>query len=81
MGQNRKKHRINSHPIIHCPTSEWPSTPICILGYSGPRCDRGALVATLTSPNYGTEQPDFVFARYSASACELLYIMTLALCY
>ena len=22
MGQNRKKHRINSHPIIHVPTSE-----------------------------------------------------------
>ena len=21
-GQNRKKHRLNSHPIIHCPTSE-----------------------------------------------------------
>ena len=20
--QNRKKHKINSHPIIHCPTSE-----------------------------------------------------------
>ena len=22
LGQNRKKHRKNSHPIIHCPTSE-----------------------------------------------------------
>ena len=22
MGKNRRKHRINSHPIIHCPTSE-----------------------------------------------------------
>ena len=22
MGQNREKHRMNSHPIIHCPTSE-----------------------------------------------------------
>ena len=22
MGQNREKHRINSHPIIHCPTSK-----------------------------------------------------------
>ena len=22
MGQNREKHRINSHPIIHCPTNE-----------------------------------------------------------
>ena len=62
MGQNRKKHRINSHLIIHFPTSEgvserakrvvrsqrmserrertskWPSTPFCILGYSGPQC-------------------------------------------
>jgi len=49
MGQDREKHRINSHPIIHCLTSErcertsewsseWPHTPICILGYSGPQC-------------------------------------------
>ena len=22
MGQNREKHRINSYPIIHCPTSK-----------------------------------------------------------
>ena len=43
MVENGKKHRQNSHPIIHCPTSErtseWPSTPICILSYSGPQCN------------------------------------------
>ena len=50
----KKTNRINSHPSIHCPTSkgvsevsergskwtsEWPSTPVCILGCSGPLCD------------------------------------------
>ena len=94
VGQNRKKHRINAHPIIHCPTSEevsevseranlwvqrsarakqvvwskrtsercerckwcertieWtserPSTPICILGWSGPQCTFGFLSSSL----------------------------------
>ena len=73
IGQNRKKHRINSHRIIQFPTSEgvsevsehsrgrkqseqgrasstsewcertnermseWPSTAVWILGYSGPQ--------------------------------------------
>ena len=43
MVENRKKYRQNSHPIIHCSTSErcertsertseWPSTTVCILG-------------------------------------------------
>ena len=48
MVQNRKKHRINNHLIIlwgseQCErlsewTTEWFSTLICILGYSGPQC-------------------------------------------
>ena len=49
MGQNRKKNRINNHPIIHCPmsercertsewTSEWPSTYVWVFGRSGPLC-------------------------------------------
>ena len=77
-GPKWKKHRLNSHPIIHCPMSkgmsemseraklavrreqakwavrskrtnelcermsermsEWPSTSVCILSYSGPQC-------------------------------------------
>ena len=47
MGQIEKKHRINSHLIIHCATgemcertskwtSEWPSTAVWIPDYSGP---------------------------------------------
>ena len=42
------RNRINSHPIIHCPTSErcertseqtseWLSTSICIFDYSSPQ--------------------------------------------
>ena len=45
MGQNKRKHRINSHPIIHHPTSErtseWPSTYdpyVSILVCSRPQC-------------------------------------------
>ena len=48
MVENRKKHRHNSHPIIHFPTSEgvsgasewtseWPSTYIWVLNGSGPQ--------------------------------------------
>ena len=51
VGQNRKKHRIKSRLIIHCSTSErcertsertseWPSTSVCIFGYSGPQWRR-----------------------------------------
>ena len=55
MVENGKKHRQNSHLIIHCPTSEgvsevseqtsertseWPSIYVPILGYSAPLCAR-----------------------------------------
>ena len=62
MGQKRKKHRINSHLLNHSPmserckraserTSEWPSTPICILGYSGPLWGGGWVWVGLSGPD------------------------------
>ena len=45
MGQNRKKHRLNSRPIIHFPTSErtseWSTTYIWVFDGSGPLCVGG----------------------------------------
>ena len=34
MGQNRKKHRLNSHLIIHCPTTKGVSEVIAVEGAS-----------------------------------------------
>ena len=59
MVENGKKHRQNSHPIFHCPTSErcertseraseWPSTSVCILGCYRPQC----LDHTILSQDY-----------------------------